>query len=1261
MEKILFEYKNSPSKDHLIAMINAYTENSGEKLFIDQGPTGLGKTHSIIEMLAQTLREERIPENKRIVVVCPLKRHLYEIKKGIEQRVPGLAEGTVAVIESREEAFAGLDEKRCPLLNGADRRYGELAAEFGKTRHDFLANVEILRSAGNLDDTKFREYVQSEAVRTRKSCFLMCPKYIHKARSSSKDIDACRSCYARFPGNAALRVGSPARIILLTYDRLNFGLSAFIESGKTSGRDEPVGLRLLSCWSDVALAGIDAPDPDNRIIGLGDCAYIFEEAHQGFGRIQSNQLSNRKTVPAIQAIEELARPPVPAYKAISLLGYDSAFSEDNRKWLFTLAARHNQTAENLYVTPGVTPFKRNNESGYKTVAGMLILPRGEPEVLNRLRFSTTPIYGALFSGRTLWIECKTNPSKDNELERFEVWSNVSSENGSVSFFNFVRFAFSALSRDCARCYVAIERAAGTLSDERAKPAPEDFLRYLTPAADNRLSALGDFIRNRAYSLNERKANREPFFMIEPDPLERLYEMGLELFEIVCHSPGRLEVNYTYCANSPEKMLENLLSSNARVYYSSASAPVRSVFGVDLPWAISRAGSASRALLPRSIDKCKFEAQLRQKAGVPGVDAKVLPEIVWGSDAVTLPEDIRIEFQKKHQKKPDVEKNHQEYNREISAVLKTFIESLLTSVNRDEPVPRVGIVFFNAREDVREARRILEAALGSSLYVQEVFASWFREPEAADDISEGEENSRKQFETRLSEMLKNPLNPGSPSVFLLLTTYNSMSTGANITITLDGEIAPGAAFWRYVSKGQLRVFPDGRLSCDISDIVLAERPTNVINEDNYLYKSFQILAKGEPLLLSRNLRVSEAPDQMLNTIRGAIYQTAHFNAAVFEAVMQAVGRMDRTLNSAAHPRVFLAEGFAGLLAGTPKEVIGETVLTPAMNAVMRAADVRRDANRQGKTFLLSISSLNGLSASEAFSMWATLFRDTAGADKYRQNWGKVREFLRTHQVIDSKNFPLLDSEACGLPLKFGETGSLTLEDCYIKVSEMFLEEQINEQTGLSKLTLCYRSTGEELQVFPAMTWNAETRTMTYTWQRQKSRSGRELWLVKPELMRDVVLPAEAECDFRNKISKSCEVMPPEAVTEALYERADLFIEALDLAVDVKSWSESTLESALANRTLDDLVEKARNKLAAMRTDAAGGWAPERFVYAFTTWPVQWRELLPKRAILFPSEDDWDVAFLCTADFANVRSFLTSLKRLKENAKAKENTEEVQNVQ
>lgn len=1168
-----FAFSTHPSHDFLSQALHAYEAGEATgQIYIDHAPTGTGKSWAL--STGTIAHASQWNDEKTIIFLAPEKRHLNALYRDIKKR-PGSEAIPVIVIRNQTEALEehGIPDT-CPL-----RKPGSDTFKLVTKIERAIASAKDPKNADNKDVIDF---INETLQKTRQELSRCCKSYIDtQAKSFSPVIKTCEKCQAMFPGNILFQDRKGPMIALMTYEKIIHGLKGFhLRHGKA----------FFVSYSPFV------SKPTFNEIPLPRCFIVCEEFSHGHRRIIKQIEEKAIRVSVFKAASEIVRSFEDAFSKTSMLihAHNAEIYHQHEKRIEEARATATKNVSSYWLPGEVTPFENGR-------ASVLLTPEFTSNDANTFVTSINPAYSSLFSYRQLGAKLDEVARDTFDSESYRLRVRPFGSNKEMKAMGYASLSLSA-EKIVSKVLAPLANAALTIS---SIDVPEDPFRrhqwatfFMSETTSN--NEVSEYIRSLSWA-KKRSTVVDKDGIKTADILDEFYLRGYEFLEATLTDSQEIQVYTRYASGSTEAMLYFLSKAGNTVYISSASALIRSaITNCDLDW-VRRLHTVSL------LSKEAGEQVLREKN-----QPKVSPEVIWGK------EDVRNLLGIHFGEKSDPEA--------MTHVLNTFAEDLAGTVKGRS---RYAILFFNSAANAKDAQRAFNAYLNQLVPAEQfrgeyVDAEWFR----------------AGYGSQLFKDIKaNLVSSGVPKTYLLFTTYNSLATGANLHIDFEDVPPSESNFWRYVGDQNIRRYEGSKgVAVDISDIVLVEPVTSMIAEDNFYRVGHQLAALGDIDWMHIGYKVFQAKGDMKpwSATTAAVKQTGHFVAAQFDTIMQSIGRMDRTFNSAVQPKIFLNSGFVGLLAAISDKVIGETILSPTIETVLASARKRlRNIVATKRNWIRTVE----LSAGEFFTMLAREIRINNAA---RTLWAGLRSFLREFQVISSADWLKRSTEAQELDRLLSEYG-LSLGNFYFSLPAKAAKGREGKYTLWFSVD-GYNYTFYDPSIVPidAMkTWYSGPYGMG---------SGNVLF-VRPDVMRDVVLPAEFEerCRTLTESYVRKKVIPEADVPNYLYERSDLFVPQCDAAIDAKAWSTYSMANSNTEATVQSLVNQARKKLDYMRSEASGGWAPNRYIYAFLNWWPTLEENYGKVAVFFARDnatnakvqDDWDVAFVHYNNLAAVERVLDAI--------------------
>ncbi|MBC8641173.1 hypothetical protein IAG25_30595 [Caballeronia sp. EK] len=1027
----------------------------------------------------------------------------------------------------------------------------------------------------------------------RENLWKGCRKWVEaQGRQETPNVTACRSCLSMFPGNRLFEPRDGPLVALATYEKLYFGLDAFeIEHGKTS-------ITTYSAFVSKP-SGLDRP--------FEDCTIICEEYSHGHQRVTQQIEENALIVSVFEAAESVVRSFRDVYQKVSMEieDHDTALHAKIAKRLLDIGNEvSRRRGEFWLVREDVRPFRMGR-------ACLLLKPEDARDMQSFVA-SLSPAYSSLFPSDKLGValdEIATEAFGEDcyraRVRRFPSSASLK-ECGYGSLPLAAQFARARTLEPIAWC---AEQLTDILTRSLPRERKEQLINYFFQGVSQRDPSLIEYLRSLMWRRHAHVDSLGAAYR-ERNLLDEFYLRGYELLEARLADDGfQVRVLARLSRSSPEAMLHHLATAGNVLYISSASVPIRSAINnSDFDW-VRRMGHPIQLLAQAAGERLMAEKAL----------GKPTPQIIWGDPAVSSL--INLTFTEKTDPNAMLD------------TLNVFADTLAGDADA-ATASRYAILFFNSKQNCEQAKAAFEQLAvrdGLDIHCYVVAAETF----ASGDM------------TRISEEIARHLQAQeSPRCYLIFATYAGLATGANLHVDLTHLASLSENLLAYVGGGPLRQHVGSdKASVDLSDIVLVEPLTNFVNANNFYRVGHQLAALGDTewRRIGREI-FRKGPLAPWYLTSAAVRRTRHYAALQFNAAMQSIGRMDRTLNAAAVPRVFLNRHFAPIFAAVDADMIGETFLSPTIQSVIDSAQARlADADMLERVDCIEAVEL---SSSEFFTYLATLVRQD---DMARRAWLHVRSYLARHQVISHKILDDADANREAIDATLAKYG-VSLRDFYFDIpnSHFWANSHLSDNNGTYQL-------GFEREEHRFLFWPKDeaplTTALTYRGPLHAPRGG--ALFVRPDLMHEVVVAVEYENDCRRLIEQFCKkkVLPEEDVLAYLFERGDLFIQQCDACVDAKAWSRATMESASNQASLEKLIEDARMKMRFMQAEAPpGAWVPKRYLYAFKHWWPALAEHQGRLAVFFQEDapvpaanEGWDVGFVHVAEHWVIGTVLDGLDR------------------
>ena len=1177
-----FAFRSHPSQDFLRKALTDYVEGrAAGKIYVDPAATGTGKSWALSnEPVSHIAAWEGKPLT--LVYLAPEWRHLNPIHEDLKESLAGSTAPLIVFRNQLDTLYESGIPKGCPL------RKASPDPETPKLIQDIERGIELLYR-DDVRKSEYRERLQKPILQDRDALRSRCRKWIDsQAGTPSPDVRHCQGCRCMYPGNEAFQKRSGPMVVLMTYQKLFWGLSAFEIDGSRA--------RFFTYSPFVS-------EPTLKESPFLNCFFVGEEFSHGHKRITDDIENRALKVNVFEAASFAVRGLADAFDKTSLV-IESANKPLYLKHQERLQAvrKYASDRHSSFWLPGeVHPYANGR-------ACVLFRPDERFESRQSLVAAISPAYSSLFSHDQMGARLDTTVTDTTDgyrviVKPFQTSGQMRAEGCEsvpVSAAQAIRRTLEPIA-DVYNAINAIDLAdkdARNLQGRRSEWAGL-FLKDVTQGR----SEIAEYVstlpgRRTSNSLDSQKDETLSV-------LDQFYLRGYEFIEAGMFDGHQLEINVRLSRGSTESMVNSILEAGNAFYVSSASATVRSaITNIDLDWLTLSRGH------PKEILPLDEGARVLEEKTGP----KAQPEIFWGSDGV--PNVLNISFG-----------DGGDDSGTNVAVLNAFARDLAETGNM---APRCSLLFFNS------GKRALQARDAFRNYLRNTFGEGSHRCEFVDAKSfHGGE--WKDFH---ADFGRNLASSEKPKIFLVFVAFGGMATGANLHQELPLPLADNSNFFRYVGGSSVRRHAgSGRVGVDVSDVVLAEQVTNVVSESNFLRIGHHLAAKGDLtwLQIGHKLFGRKDASEPWWATSAAVKQTSQYVAAQLDVAMQSVGRMDRTLNSSYAPKVFLNSRFAGIFAAVTPEIVGETILPPAMRLVLESA--KRQLRVSEVCVKNDFLPRADCGSREFFSRLAQEVRDSTTA---RDLWIELREFLSAYAVVTGQDFLKKNGTAVSLDRKL-EAYGVSVTDFYFAMPPKAVFSKLRDKWGLF-----FTDDGDEYRFYDPEFAPVDAKKCWYRTSFQKT-SG-YVMMVRPAVMYDVVWPADYERTCRVAVTAWArkKTLEDRETPLHLFERSDLFVPQCDVAIDAKAWSICTMEGSANLEKIERLIADARMKLGYMKAEAGGEWAPGRYVYAFKNWWPALEEKYGRVAVFFDGDGvrhdfrgDWDVAFVHVQDYAVLTEVLDRL--------------------
>lgn len=1168
-----FAFSSHPSQAFVREAMSDYAVGKAAgRIFVDHAPTGTGKSWALATETVAQVRTWQAP--KTIIFLAPEKRHLAALLRDLKA---GLPDTPVLTLRAKGDGLIehGIPSE-CPLRGQDEKKYVQAVERA-------IELVSENQSAPNL--AAFKALLEHERVGLRGRC----RKWVEaQGRRETPQVTACQGCLSMFPGNRLFERRDRPLVALATYEKLYFGLDAFeIDHGKA---------RFIRYSPFVSTSsGRDRP--------IENCMIICEEYSHGHQRIAQQIEEQALTVSIFEAAESVVRSFRDVFQKVTMEieSHDAVLHAKHAKRLLEIGNEVGRRRGDFWlIEESVRPFRNGR--------ACLLLKSEDARDMPSFVASLSPAYSSLFPSDKLGValdEIATEAFGEDcyraRVRRFPSSASLK-EAGYGSLPLAAEFARARTLEPIAWCAERLTDITAPLPRE----SKELLVGYFLEEVSQREHSVVEYLHSLMWRHHSQAGKLGSDKSRARDLLDEFYLRGYEFLETRLDG-FEVRVMARLSRHSPEAMLHHLATAGNVIYISSASATIRSaITNSDFDW-LRRIGHHVQLL-----DQASGQRVMAEKAL-----GKATPEVIWG-DSHT-PSIVDVTFTAKADATAMLD------------TLNTFANTLVSEAVA-APVSRYAILFFNSNQNCEQAKagfERLSSREGLDIHCHIVTAETF--------ANGGMTIIREEIARHLQA-------EEAPRYYVIFATYRGLATGANLHGEMGNLESLSENLLAYVGGGPLRQHVGSdKLGVDVSDIVLVEPLTHYVNENNFYRIGHQLAALGDLAWrrIGRQIFQTASLSQQRvlepwKVTAGAVRRTRHYVAVQFDSAMQSIGRMDRTLNAAAAPRVFLNRHFAPIFAAVDAAMIGETFLSPTIQLVIESAKSRMAV----ADMLERVDYIEAvdLSSSEFFTYLATLVRQD---DAARQVWLQVRSFLARHQVLPRKHSGDMDSDAEAIDTLLAQYG-VSLRDFYFDIPEEFF------RSGNGSYQLGFDRDEYRFQI-----WSRDeaplSSALAYSGPRQSPRGG--ALFVRPDLMREVVVAVEYENECRLLIDQYCKksVLPDEDVPAHLFERCDLFIPQCEACVDAKAWSLTTMENVSNQASLEKLIDDARMKLRLMQAEAPpSGWAPRRYLYAFRHWWPALAERQGRVAVFFQGDatvpaatGDWDVAFVHVAEHWVINTVLNSL--------------------
>lgn len=1190
------ELLNHAFETYETALDEAGTSKGSSMLYLDQGATGTGKSHALAKGTAQYLK--RAKGKKNVICVVPEKRHGVAIKEDLAKEMDVK---NIQIIPRNSEAMVEYGiPTGCPLRGNAALKMDARINKLESLKYDYSEEKKKGVHAQKTTTDSLLDAIDSELRELRSGCLSWIKKSVEGQEAIQSKCTTCKGCMTMFPGAALFNNSSPA-VSIITYDKLYFGLPSFEIKKKRA--------RFFTYSAFVTEAGGGKTPFKN-------CIFLMEEYSQGHMKIVSRIEENAIKISLAETAKTIVR------------NFDSAFSGvcsrilvENPEVLQRFKSSVEEVRKKIEARCKEYYLHSKEYKPFATGDAKFNLFPARGTTLDRAIASMNPVFSSLFPKEQIGLrkEDISSAGLDSDTAMFSV--KKFKHQWEMRGEDFSPATTASLMMQEKIIEPVTWMAAEFMRVTQWLPESNmDFSYIFLDEVTGKNREMMEFLSSLMQIRNSTK--RLPLDEVSgASVLDDFYICGYEYLEArQINGDNIVDIFVRVARPSPEAMIDCMLSGGSNVVYiSSASCTINSaITNFDLEWLRSRHGGNIRTL-----DEFEGQAILNEKT-----TEKVAPKVIWGGTSVNHPIlNLNLDQERKSKSIP--------YMR---AILEKFAASLLGDGNKALR-SRVAIIFANSKKDVDAImaafNELIQERLEGKVY--DIVAS---HKVYAESFAKGITEKIK------ADAAKQLLEHNGTQLTLIFTTYGSMTTGANFTLKFDEIPCREANFWAYVGNRPVRRHEGARgIDVDISDIVLVEKITNLVNEKNYIREGHHIAAMGtlDWGFLARNALAHNPKGPAIN-MSTAISKTPYLAAGMFDLIMQAIGRMDRTLNSSAQPSVFISSQFAKTFRDADKKVIGNTILPPAIVEAIRTAheqiEVSNTCDRE------DLDEDLGLSSSEIYSFLANGIRTK---DDFRAIWELSRDaFISGANELENLVIPSFEkheilSDECGAYKFLGKIKRLisALNKVGLSLQHLMFEipvEFVDLSGGVAQVA--YEENGRQVRFYePEKAPSQFVKNFPASYSEPgKIPKIKSFFIIKPAIFKEVIFPAKYEKEVKHITEKLCsrDVLDESAVGNHLIERSDLFIPECDACVDAKAWSIETMNSVADLKSMEALVKEARAKLRLMREEAPPGeWAPSRYIYGFRKWfnhlvncGINSGAIYVKAgtdAELTNEDGDWDVAF------------------------------------
>jgi len=1242
---------------------------------VENGPTGLGKTHymtkEIITAIEKLIQHKKLPR-LTILLVAPQHRHLDKIRDDIETHLTknNLNKHHVALIKASSVIDMAKSQEvylpqTCPHINDH--------SDHSKKAEQILDGMESLASNDN-GDSQTGKIISEQRSQLRQLCKVFIEQQVKENDTKPQE---CQQCQFMHIGKAMFEA-TKARVTVIfsTYDKLFYGYNTYRLNHKQKYVHE-----FYSPW---------VSQKTGHLKPIKDTVFLMEESTAGFNTLWNKIHDASLHINLTEYVAYLYHNFQPQlYKTLAGLEYDKKGQTHD---IIQQQQQNIQDAlaqiEQLYirVSNGKIRIFGDNQ---------LVQFKGETDKnIERILQSTDTFFSDLFPNRIIAYQASQQAALATIIASLHLFDNYPEFKASQmhSVFPLATYYMTRGINPVVRFFKGFRMATQKIDDE---------LNYFELAINHLFVDSNETSRNKLEyfrnKLNERKLRKTAENNTDfTDALDHFYLTG---FEYMAMPYSREKEEYYIaihsCKDTPEGMLVSLLDDSLKnkVLLVSASAGIESPLTThNLQWLKKKANLPIEYRKQDSLKKVIDHKYT--KRGKPTISS--CPPVYRREDnhefTILTPkinETIKAFIEERFIRHDDwfikIKGEHPFH------VVLSFLENLL----KNRGVPRYALFLGNSGVHADIAIQLIKE-----------FFSWAknREIDLKVDLEEPQKVVAKDFKNfsheeesnidqkileRVSNKVDNQkrkiidhlLSTEKPKVFVIASAYNSISIGANLQLsipktTFENALANGTTrnLELYMGdKKELRYFEgeNPTIDIDLSDIMLSVAKTYIINEANYISASHILVATNDAnfRLLAKGVLDPKDKEIWMN-VSSVVKQTQAYHLAQLDSAMQALGRMDRSFNIPATADIYLSEKLVKSLQQVEPDRIQELIYTKTFEQVMKYA--QKGLRREVKPETRSKDNVGNYMTK---LVNAGFDKENLKQPSIQNLWHKLREFFAHHQALSNTvmlaalngehsnkiSAQIIDIMAMYEEFKgseifwdfkgfFYQLPASVVTD--IKNAERL--QTIRYPIYVKRIVELYFSVDEERgkYYYARRTFDKNVRRQEYISNDTSLSTDKEepLWVLKPDMMRDVAIPAYDEEETKRYL-KMQGYGVEERLPAELFEVADIYVPKHKLLIDNKSYSNQTFNN-LDEKKLADMLDKAREKL--QKVQNFYGENNFRLVYVTRNWWGNLYDKMPsfcvrrsETTITTDNKEDFDVAFLTTnrnQDFSHLEQLLKRIKKL-----------------